>query len=537
MSDQNTLADLHEASGKVREMYGFGDQMLMVASDRISAFDVVLPTPIPDKGRVLTGMSLFWFDRFKGIVPNHLISAERKDFPIQAQDDPDLAGRSMLVRRLTMMPIECVVRGYLVGSGWKDYQATGSVCGHALPAGLRAGPEAAGAALHPGDEGHRRATTSTSTARPGRSWSARSASTSSSGSRSSCTRRRPSTRDARDHHRRHQVRVRHRRPHQRAGARRRGAHARLVAILAGRLLPGRDLAAVVRQAVRARLARDARLEQGSSRPRDPRRRRRRHRRRYVEAYDVLTGGLVCRLPREHGRRTVKVTVTVRPRDGILDPQGETLRRSLAGLGYAASDVRAGKVFDLELDVDDAAEARRLADRDRRSGARQPADRAVRDRGRERGRGVSQTVGIVTFPGACDDRDAAHAVELMGAEPVAALARRRRPQGRRRRAGAGRILVRRPPAPRRDRRALGDHVGRRAPCCRRRQGARRLQRLPGADRGRTPAGSAATKRHLAVSLPRCPAAGRARLGLAARHRHRRGADDPDQAPRRLLLRLA
>jgi phosphoribosylaminoimidazole-succinocarboxamide synthase len=137
MSEQNTLADLHEASGKVREMYGFGDQMLMVASDRMSAFDVILPTPIPNKGRVLTGMSLFWFDRFKDVVPNHLISAERKDFPIQAQNDPELAARSMLVRRLTMMPIECVVRGYLVGSGWKDYQATGAVCGHALPAGLQ----------------------------------------------------------------------------------------------------------------------------------------------------------------------------------------------------------------------------------------------------------------------------------------------------------------------------------------------------------------------------------------------------------------
>ncbi len=135
MSDQGTLSDRHEASGKVREMYGYGDQMLMVASDRMSAFDVVLPTPIPHKGRVLTAMSLFWFARTEQIVPNHLITANPREFPADAQD-PDLAGRSMLVERLTMLPIECVVRGYLVGSGWKDYQATGAVCGHELPAGM-----------------------------------------------------------------------------------------------------------------------------------------------------------------------------------------------------------------------------------------------------------------------------------------------------------------------------------------------------------------------------------------------------------------
>ena len=136
MSDTSTLRDLHEASGKVREMYGFGDRLLMVASDRISAFDVVLPTPIPDKGRVLTGLSHFWFGRTEGIIPNHLITTELSAYPSEAQGAPDLAGRSMLVNRLTMMPIECVVRGYLVGSGWKDYRATGTVCGHSLPPGM-----------------------------------------------------------------------------------------------------------------------------------------------------------------------------------------------------------------------------------------------------------------------------------------------------------------------------------------------------------------------------------------------------------------
>jgi phosphoribosylaminoimidazole-succinocarboxamide synthase len=137
MSDSDTLATLHETSGKVREMYGFGDQLLMVASDRISAFDVVLPTAIPDKGRVLTALSLFWFAHAGTIAPNHLITADPREFPAQAHGNPDLAGRSMVVQRLTMLPIECVVRGYLAGSGWKDYQATGAVCGHALPPGLQ----------------------------------------------------------------------------------------------------------------------------------------------------------------------------------------------------------------------------------------------------------------------------------------------------------------------------------------------------------------------------------------------------------------
>jgi phosphoribosylaminoimidazole-succinocarboxamide synthase len=136
MSETSTLHDLHEASGKVREMYGFGDRLLMVASDRMSAFDVVLPTPIPDKGRVLTGLSQFWFGRTEQVVPNHLITTELAAYPPEAQSAPDLAGRSMLVNRLTMMPIECVVRGYLVGSGWKDYKATGTVCGHSLPPGM-----------------------------------------------------------------------------------------------------------------------------------------------------------------------------------------------------------------------------------------------------------------------------------------------------------------------------------------------------------------------------------------------------------------
>jgi phosphoribosylaminoimidazole-succinocarboxamide synthase len=134
VSDQ--LANLHESSGKVREMYNFGETMLMVASDRMSAFDVIMPTPIPDKGRVLTALSVFWFERTAELTANHLITIEQDEFPVSARTTPDLAGRAMLVRRLTMMPIECVVRGYLSGSAWKDYQLTGSVCGQRLPGGL-----------------------------------------------------------------------------------------------------------------------------------------------------------------------------------------------------------------------------------------------------------------------------------------------------------------------------------------------------------------------------------------------------------------
>ena len=123
------------ASGKVREMFDAGDHLLMVATDRISVFDVVLPTPIPDKGAVLNGLSVFWFDRTKDIVPNHLVAWRLSDFPENMRSE-ELAGRSMLVRKAEMVQLECVVRGYITGSGWKDYQKTGEVCGHKLPAGL-----------------------------------------------------------------------------------------------------------------------------------------------------------------------------------------------------------------------------------------------------------------------------------------------------------------------------------------------------------------------------------------------------------------
>jgi phosphoribosylaminoimidazole-succinocarboxamide synthase len=120
----------HLSSGKVRDIYAVGeDRLLLVASDRISTYDVVHPTPIPDKGKVLTGLTAFWLERTGGICPNHLISYT--DVP------EEFRGRAMLVERLEMAPVECVVRGYITGSGWKDYQATGAVCGIELPEGLR----------------------------------------------------------------------------------------------------------------------------------------------------------------------------------------------------------------------------------------------------------------------------------------------------------------------------------------------------------------------------------------------------------------
>ena len=128
----------HLSSGKVRELFDLGgDGLLFVASDRISAYDVVMPQAIPDKGRVLTGMSIFWFGATSDICPNHFLSAGAGDLPRAVRDSVEaLAGRHMVVRKLEMLPVEFVVRGYLVGSGWKDYQRTGTVCGIPLPTGL-----------------------------------------------------------------------------------------------------------------------------------------------------------------------------------------------------------------------------------------------------------------------------------------------------------------------------------------------------------------------------------------------------------------
>ena len=121
--------------GKVRDIYDLGDKLLIVATDRLSAFDVILPTPIPEKGRVLTQISLFWFSLLKDVIPNHVISATEFPPPFDRFKE-ELAGRSMLAKKTKPLPIECVVRGYVSGSGWKDYRTTGKICGIVLPTGL-----------------------------------------------------------------------------------------------------------------------------------------------------------------------------------------------------------------------------------------------------------------------------------------------------------------------------------------------------------------------------------------------------------------
>jgi len=129
------------ARGKVRELYAVDDgHLLLVASDRLSAYDVVLPTAVPDKGAVLTGLSVWWFEQLADLVPNHLVTARTAEYPDSLQPYADeLRGRSMLCRRLTMVPVECVARGYLTGSGLRDYQQTGGICGERLPVGLQDG--------------------------------------------------------------------------------------------------------------------------------------------------------------------------------------------------------------------------------------------------------------------------------------------------------------------------------------------------------------------------------------------------------------
>ena len=143
--------------GKVRDIYDLGDSLLFVATDRISAFDCVMPNGIPDKGKVLTAMSLFWFDFLKW-MPNHILSSDVKDFPASLQCvAKDLAGRSLIVKKAKTIPLECIVRGYLIGSGWKDYKKTGKVCGIELPAGLQQAqklPEPLFTPSTKADEGH-----------------------------------------------------------------------------------------------------------------------------------------------------------------------------------------------------------------------------------------------------------------------------------------------------------------------------------------------------------------------------------------------
>jgi len=136
--------------GKVRDVYDLGDTLLMVATDRISAFDVVMPDPIPDKGKILTQISLFWFDLMKPLLKNHIISSKTDDYPEECKKYADiLKGRSMLVKKTKPLPVECVVRGYISGSGWKSYQESGRICGIKLPEGLKESEKLAEAIFTP----------------------------------------------------------------------------------------------------------------------------------------------------------------------------------------------------------------------------------------------------------------------------------------------------------------------------------------------------------------------------------------------------
>ena len=148
----------HLYSGKVRDIYDAGDgRLLFVASDRVSAFDVVMAEPVPDKGRVLTAMSAYWLERLADIAPSHLVSLDPADFPPGANEIDDAAGRTMLVRRAEMLPIECIVRGYLSGSAWKEYKASGTVHGTPMPAGMQESDRLPAPVFTPStkaDEGH-----------------------------------------------------------------------------------------------------------------------------------------------------------------------------------------------------------------------------------------------------------------------------------------------------------------------------------------------------------------------------------------------
>jgi len=243
--------------GKVRDVYDLGDRLLVVATDRLSAFDVVLPTGIPGKGVVLTQMSLFWFGLLQGVIENHVVTADVAEYDAQLRPYLDqLAGRSMIVVKTEVLPVECVVRGYLAGSGWKDYKAKGAVCGVALPPGLRDSDRLQPAIFTPAtkaetghDENIPFETMEATVGREPRDLLA--------GARA--------RRGARDHPCGHEVRVRG--PRRATHLDRRGPDAGLVALLAARRLRAGPFATQLRQAVRARLPRDPELEQAAPRSR------------------------------------------------------------------------------------------------------------------------------------------------------------------------------------------------------------------------------------------------------------------------------
>ena len=281
--------------GKVRDVYELGDQLLIVTTDRISAFDYVLGSGIPDKGKVLTQLSAFWFERMGDLVPHHLVSMDPDEFPAAARAHAELLrGRTMLVRRTEPVPIECVARGYLSGSGWKEYQKTGSVCGITLPAGLKRIGSAAGTDLHAGDQGRERPRrehqrSGSGAARSARRWSQRLKALTLEiyrrGVEHAATKG--------HHHRRHQVRVRagrRRRSRDRRGPDRRSAHARLVAVLAAGAV--RSPAAASRASTSSSSATTSKRSRWNKQPPVPSLPDdvvQRTREKYVEAFTLLSG--------------------------------------------------------------------------------------------------------------------------------------------------------------------------------------------------------------------------------------------------------
>ena len=344
------------ASGKVREIYELDDQLLLVASDRISTYDVVHPNPIPGKGAVLTAISTFWFEQTSELVPNHLVS-------VTDGVPDDVRGRAMVVKKLSMLPVEAIVRGYITGSGWKDYQQTGSVSGVALPAGLRESeqlPEPIFTPSTKADVGHDEAIDFE-----------RAAELIGDGD---LTER---LRDA-------SIAV-----YQHAAA-----HARARGIILadtkfefgldadGRLTLGDEACtpdssrfwpadgyepgqrpAELRQADRARLGILHRLGQAPARPRDPGGGCRAHAREVHRGLRAHHRQRLRRLGRPHPgeRPLMRARVLIRPKAGILDPQGQAVERALPALGFSGvSAVHVGRL--VELDVDDATQLPSMCER-------------------------------------------------------------------------------------------------------------------------------------------------------------------------------
>ena len=345
-----TLPLLH--SGKVRDMYDLGGDLLMVASDRISTYDAVHPTPIPEKGKVLTGLSVLWFGLTKDIVPNHFVSAT-DGVP------EEFRGRGLRVRKLKMLPVECIVRGYITGSGWKDYKATGTVSGLTLPEGLQESeqlPEPLYTPSTKAEEGHDEAIDFAETVKL-------------LGSEELAAQVRDVSiavyKAVAEHARERGVILADTKfefgldENGRPDARRRGLHAGLLALLAGRHLRGGSGPAVLRQAVRARLGDQQRLGQEPARTGDPGG----HRRADPRAVrDGVRAALRRAVRRVAGpRRMTRVRVLIRPKAGILDPQGQTVERALPALGFdGVKNVHVGRL--VELDVEDPSQVAAMCEK-------------------------------------------------------------------------------------------------------------------------------------------------------------------------------